>query len=183
MNTDPMEGSVEIAFRDFLIPAAILSEATPNLAEGTRSRDTMAGTFTSPSGTLDESTVEVMLFPPSWGWLGENIIRSRYNEPSGTQTEGNIVWNASTCSGTYDVGPVNFHYVCEPNDDNDIHLFNAKLQITVNPTFNVSDALSVTLTFHAQPDENGDVYRLGTGDLTEPSIYDVETESTVPLGS
>jgi len=178
-----MEGAAEVAFRDGIISADMLSEIAIVLNEGTRSRTTLAGTFTTPSGTLEESTATTTLYPPSWGWLGENIIRSRYNAPSGTQDEGNIIWNANNCSGVIDLGPLNIHFVCEDDDNKDVFFYNAQLQVNIAPTYNESDPLSVELVFHAQPDENGNVYRLGTGDLTHKSIWNPATEETEEVAS
>jgi hypothetical protein len=182
MNTT-MGGSAELAFRDKLVPADVLSEITVELTEGTRERTTLAGVFTRPSGTMDSAMATVTIFPPSWDWLGANIIESRYNAPTAPQTEGNIIWNAQTCSGTFDIGPLNIHFICDENDDRDIHFYNAQLVVNINSTYTNSDDLSVELTFHAQPDDDGNVWRLGTGDLTQESIYDVDTESTVPVTS
>lgn len=178
-----MGGVAELAFRDFTIPSDVLSETTVELAEGTRERTTLAGVFTRPSGTLETGMASVTLYPPSWGWLGENIIRSRYNAPTAPQTEGNIIWNAQTCAGSYDVGPLNIHFVCDDNDNRDVFFYNAQLVINVNPTYNNSDDIQVEMTFQAQPDDEGNVYRLGTGDLTAESIWDAASEETVPVTS
>lgn len=183
MDDDVMGGVIEIAFRDFTIPSYLLGEPEVNIEEGTRERNTQAGTFSRGSGTLDTVEVTVPLYLPSWGWLGENILRSRYNAPTAPQTEGNVVWNASTCTGEYDAGPLNIHYVCEDLDNQDLHLFNARLKVNLNPTFATGEDLMVELVFSGNPDENGDVFRLGTGDLDALSYWDAETESTEPYTS
>lgn len=182
MNQDVLGGTVEIAFRNFTIPSYVLGEPEVNIEEGTRERTTQAGIFRKGSGSLDTAEVTIPMYVPSWDWLGENIIRSRYNPGTGTNP-GNIIWNANTCSGTQDIGPVNFHYVCEEDDQKDFHFFNANLRININPTFAREEDLMVELSFYANPDEDGNVWRAGTGDLTGPSVYDVATESTVPLES
>lgn len=173
-------GPASMAFRDFVIPAAILSEVATTLTEGVRERRTLAGTFKKGSGTLDTAEAKATLFVPSMDWLGKNILRSKYNAPTAPQTTGNIVWNSETCA-TLDVGPVNIHYDCEGNDNNDVFFYNAQLQVNLEMMFNATDDLSVGLTLFAQPDENGNVFRLGTGDLTQESIWDPTTETTVPV--
>lgn len=182
MNNDVMEGAAELAFRDAVIPSWALSEVSVTITEGTRERSTLAGTFTTPSGSLDEAMAEVTLFPPSWDWLGENLIRAHYTPGTGSN-KGSIVWNAQTCSGEVDLGPMNIHFVCDDTDDNDVFFYNARLLVSLNPTFNEDDAISVQLTFHAQPDEDGNVFRLGTGDVTQESVWNPETETTVPAES
>lgn len=179
MANTTMSGPAELSFRNALIEASVLSEISVELTEGTRERTTLAGTFTLPAGTIDTATATVTLFPESWGWLGANLLRSRYSAPSAPQTEGNIIWNASTCAGSYDVGGLNIHFTCDDNDNRDIYFYNAALQVNVNPTYNNEDNLQVELTFFANPDDNGNVYRLGTGDLTAESYYDTTSESTL----
>jgi hypothetical protein len=181
--TTVMGGSAELSFRDKLIPADVLSEISVELTEGTRERTTLAGTFTRPSGTSESAMATVTLYPPSWGWLGENLMQSRYNAPTAPQTEGNIVWNAQTCSGTYDIGPLDIHFVCDTNDNKDVQLVNAQMMVNINATYNNSDDISVELVFYGQPDEDGNVWRAGTGDLTAESIWDVDSETTVPVTS
>lgn len=181
MNENVLGGVVEISFRDYTIPAHLLGEPSINIEEGTRERTTQAGTYRRGSGTLDTAEVTVPMFIPSWEWFGENIMRARFTEADGNT--GNVIWNANTCSGTMDAGPVNFHYVCDTNDANDIFFHNASLRVTINPTFATGEDLMVELTFHANPDEEGNVFRLGTGDVTEESVYDPESGGPVPVTS
>jgi hypothetical protein len=172
-------GPADLAFADFNIPAHLIGEVEVVLEEGERERTTLAGTFTTNAGTIAEATATATIHVPSMEWLGENILRGRFNE--GTPT-GNIIWNAEECGQT-DMGPMNVHFRCDTNDANDVHFYNASVRANINATYNDSDVIEVELVFHANPDTNGNVARLGTGDLTQESIYDVDTESTVPVTS
>lgn len=180
MNEDVLGGVVEIAFRNFTIPAHLLGEPSISIEEGTRERTTQAGTFRRGSGTLDTAEITIPMYIPSWDWFGENIMRARYTAGTGENT-GNVIWNANTCSGSVDAGKVNFHYVCDTNDNNDIFFYNASMRVNINPTFATGEDLMVELTFLANPDEDGNVYRLGTGDVTDESIYDVTTQTTIDV--
>ena len=176
-----LSGPAEIAFRNFVIPSDVLSEVTVTITEGERERTTLAGTFRKPSGTLDEVQAVATLYVPSMDWLGKNILRSRYTASDGTPVQGGqVLFSTDTCSATVDAGPVNIHYVCEDTDNNDIHFYNAELRVNMEMTYNNEDDLTVELTFYGQPDANGNVVRLGTGDLTQLSDYDAATQTTVP---
>lgn len=183
MANQTLGGPAEIAFRDFVIPSSLLSEVVVTLTEGERERATLAGTFKKGSGTFEEAMATATLYLPSMDWLGKNILRSKYEEASDPSDPGRIVFNSDNCSATVDAGPVNIHYTCEGNDNNDVYFYNAILKINLEMTYNASDDLTVELTFNANPDENGDVARLGTGDLTQESIYDATTEQTIPVTS
>lgn len=175
-------GPAEIAFRNFIIPASILSEVVVTFTEGTRERNTLSGTFTRGSGTLETAQATATLYIPSMDWLGKNILKSKYNAAApatgSTQATGNVIWNSDTCA-TFDIGPTNIHYSCEGTDNNDVFFYSAQLQVNLEMTYNQTDDQSVELTFFAQPDANGNVFRLGTGDLTVPSKYDSTTQATI----
>lgn len=170
--------AVEISFLDFTIPAALLGDVTTSFPTRTRERNTQAGTFTRASNSLDNPNVTAQLFIPSLDWLGKNILKSKYSAPTAPAKGGNVVWNSDVCA-TLDAGPVNIHPACNDTDDDDIFLYNAELQVNFETTFNNSDEPTVELVFHANPDDNGNVYRLGSGDLTALSHYDAATTTTV----
>lgn len=181
MSPTVLGGAAELAMNGIAIPPELLSEITVSLTEGIRERTTLGGTFRRPSGVLEESQASFTLYLPSMDYL-KNIFPALYNAPSGAQTTGNIIVGANSCS-TVDAGPVNIHYTCEDTDDNDVYFYNAQAQLNFNPTYNGSDDLTIEVTLLAQPDADGNVYRLGTGDLTQPSEYDPTTEETVPVTS
>ena len=181
MATTVLGGPAEVAINEMAIPPEFLSEISVEVTEGTRERTTLGGKFTRPSGVVDTATAMFTMYLPSMDYL-KNIFPNRYNAPSGDQTTGNIVVSSDTCISAQ-AGPVNIHFTCETNDDNDVYFYNAQAQLNFNPTYNDTDDLTIEVTLYAQPDDNGDIVRFGTGDLTEESIYDPETEETVPVTS
>jgi len=173
-------GAVEIAIGELVIPADLLSEITPEFTEGAREKNTLAGTFNRPSGTLDTAQLTFQLYLPSIDYL-KDIFPDRYNAPAGNTT-GNIIWDTNNCATVSGV-PVNVHYTCEGDDANDVHIYNGRIAMSFNPTYNQTDDLTLEVTVHALPDEQGRVFRLGTGDLTQESIWDPATGTSVPVGS
>lgn len=182
MDSTVLGGPAEVSFRDFTIPASLLSEVTVTISEGERERTTLAGTFRKGSRTFEEVQATATLYIPSMDWLGENILRSRYTAGNG-ELEGNIVFNSDSCSADVDAGPVNIHYTCDDNDVNDVHFYNAVLRVNMEMAYNAEDDLQVELTFYGNPDDDGNVVRLGTGDLTQDSVWDAESETTVAVSS
>jgi hypothetical protein len=180
MNPTALGGKASIAINEIEIPSYMISEITPNFVEGTRTRTTLGGVFNRPSGVFETAELSFTLFLPSYDYL-KNIFPGEYNAPTAPQTTGNLIFGAGTCSTTVAV-PVNIHYECEGTDANDIHIFGALAAMNFNPTLNDSDDLSVQVTLYAQPTTAG-LFRLGTGDLTAPSIYDPATETTIPVAS
>lgn len=170
-------GPAEVSLNGITIPASLLSEVSVEFTEGTRERTTLGGTFTKPSGVLETAQAMFTLYLPSMDYL-KNIFPSRYNAPSGEQDTGNVIFNSDTCVTT-DAGPVNIHYTCEPLDNDDIHIYAGLAQLNFNPTYNASDDLTIEVTIFAQPDEDGNVARMGTGNLTQDSYYNGTTGLTV----
>lgn len=172
-------GVAEVAINESLIPAELLSEVTVELSEGTRETETLAGTFSQPTGMFETAQATFTMFLPSMDYL-KVLFPDLYNAGSGERVdEGNVVFTTGQCF-TANSTPVNIHYVCEgDNDRNDVFIYNGLVQMNLSMTFNASDSLSVEVTVFAQPDENGNVVRFGSGDLTALSHYDSETMSTV----
>lgn len=170
-------GPAEVSLNGITIPASLLSEVSVELSEGTRERETLGGKFTKPSGVLDTAQAMFTLYLPSMDYL-KNIFPDRYNAPSGEQTTGNVIFNSDNCVETA-TGPVNIHFTCEPLDNNDVFIYAGLAQLNFNPTYNASDDLTIEVTIFAQPDDDGNVARLGTGDLTNDSYYDDATGDTV----
>lgn len=180
MNPVVLGGPAEVALNGTAIPPELLSEVNVELTEGTRERSTLAGNFSKPSGVLDTAQVQFTMYLPSIDYL-KNIFPDRYNAPAGNTT-GNIIVGSNNCA-TVQGGPVNIHFTCEYTDANDVFLYNGLVQMNFNPTYNGTDDLTVEVTIFANPDDDGNVYRLGTGDLTQLSVYDPTTEETVPVAS
>lgn len=170
-------GPAEVAINGITIPASLLSEVSVELTEGTRERTTLGGTFTKPSGVLETAQATFTLYLPSMDYL-KNIFPDRYNAPSGEQITGNVIFNSDNCSTT-EAGPVNIHYTCEPLDNNDVYIYSGLAMLNFNPTYNASDDVTIEVTIYAQPDDDGNVARMGTGNLTNDSYYDATTSATV----
>lgn len=170
-------GPAEVAINGITVPASLLSEVAVELTEGSRERSTLGGKFTKPSGVLETAEVRFTMYLPSMDYL-KNIFPGRYNAPSGEQTTGNIIFSSDTCVET-DAGPVNIHYTCEPLDNNDVYIYSGVAALNFNPTYNADDDLTVEVTIYAQPDDSGNVARMGTGNLTNDSYYDATTQATV----
>lgn len=179
MQPTVLGGPAEIAINQITIPASLLSEVSVEFTEGTRERTTLGGTFTRPSGVLETAKVTFTLYLPNQDFL-KNIFPERYNAPTAPQTTGNLILNSNSCVVT-EGGPVNIHYTCETNDNNDVHLYNAQAQLNFNGTYNSDDDLTIEVTLFAQPDVNGNIGRLGTGDLTGESVYNPATGTTVDV--
>lgn len=181
MNNDTLlGGKYELAIGATLIPASLLGDITPNYSEGMLEAQTQSGVRRIPSGKADTAELTFTLFLPSIDYL-KVLFNDMYNDPSGTQETGNIVFGSNSCS-TVSPLPVNIHPVCEEDDNNDIHIYAGLVSTTFNPTLSTSDAVSIDCTITMQPTANG-YLRLGTGDLAKPSYYDVASQSTKPLGS
>lgn len=179
---DLLAGNYELAIGDTVIPAQLLGDLSPNYEEGEISADTQAGTITTPSGKAETSEFTFTMFLPKQNaakYLGI-IWPEAYNAPSGTQESGNIVFGSRACMNRTPQA-MNIHSVCDKNDNNDIYIFAGISKIAFNPTLSTSDAASFEVTVYMQPDENGDRFRFGTGDLTQESIYDPTTQKTVPV--
>lgn len=177
---DTLGGKAEVSLNGITIPAELLSEISTDIAEGTRERKTLAGTFTRPSGNLDTAQATFTMYLPSMDYL-KDIFPDVYNAPTAPQTTGNIVLGSSTCSARTS-GPVNIHFTCDDTDANDVNFPDAQIAYNFALTYNDSDDLSVEVMVYGQPSASG-VVRLGTGNLTEVSIWDAATGSTVPVAS
>lgn len=172
-------GPAELSIGSVLVKQPLISEINPVFENGARERTTLAGTFAKNAGTWDDPRIEFTIFAPSYEWVAQNLLSEFFT--TGTPT-GNAVVNANTCL-TGDVGPANVHFTCEDNDANDIYIYSGSLVLNFNPTYNDSDFIEIEASIHAQPDTDGNIFRIGTGDLTQASVYDTDTETTVPVTS
>lgn len=169
-------GAWEMSIGDVLIPAELLGDISPNYDEATSDADTQAGTRTTPLGKPETAELTFTLYLPSLDYL-KTLWDEAYNAGTGTQTTGNVIFGNGSCQ-TRTALPINIHLVCEDTDDNDIHIFAGIVKQTFNPTLSGTEVLSIESTIFMQPTSNGYI-RLGTGDLTQVSHYDVASESTV----
>lgn len=169
-------GTYEMSIGDVLIPAELLGDIAVNYDEATTEASTQAGTRVMPLGKPATAEATFTLFLPSMDYL-KNLWAEAYNAPTSPQTTGNIIFGDGSCQTRTGL-PINIHNVCENTDDNDIHIFAGIVKQTFNPTLSAGEVLQVESTIYMQPTSNGYI-RLGTGDLTAVSHYDVATEATV----
>lgn len=174
-------GPAEVSLNGVTIPAQLLSEVTVELTEGTRERTTLGGNFTRPSGVLETAQVAFTMYLESMDAL-KDIFPGRYNAATAPQESGNIILGNDSCANA-EISGLNIHYTCETTDDNDVYIYNAQVAMNFNPTYNDSDDLTVEVTAYAQPDAEGRIARIGTGDLTARSVFDPATGQTVPVTS
>lgn len=186
MATTYMGGKVDVSLNGVTIPAQYLSDegVTTTLTEGTREVPTMAGTFSQPSGTYDESTVVFNVTLPNMNYL-KNIFPDMYTPSVDRPTvAGQISFGGDDCT-TRENTPVVVHYTCDPNSDNDVFIPNGSVQASVELVQNATDPVTVAVTVNAQPsdDHDGKIAILGTGSLDEPTLWDAETEQYVAVTS
>ena len=178
MNNDKLLGGKwEMAVGGVLIPASLLGDITPNYAEGLYEVETKAGTRRQPNGKAETAELTFTLYLPSLDYL-KVLFSEAYTAGTGSQETGNIIFGSDSCSTTTPL-PINLHPVCEDNDNNDIHIYAGLINAVFNPSLTTSDVVSVETTIYMQPTANGYI-RLGTGDTTQESHYDVDSQSTVP---
>lgn len=179
-----MGGKVDVSLNGVTIPAHYLSDegVTTTLTEGTREVPTMGGTFNQPSGTIDESMVVFTVVLPNMNYL-KNIFPEMYTASSDRPTvAGRVAFGSDDCT-TRENTPVVVHYTCDENSDNDVYIPNGSVQASVELVQNVTDPVTVEITVNAQPDADGVVAYLGTGDLDEPTLWNPATEEYEPISS
>lgn len=181
-------GKVDVSLNGVTIPAQYLSDegVTTTITEGTREVPTMAGNFSQPSGTIDEAMAVFNVTLPNMFYL-KNIFPDQFEASSDRPTvAGRTKFGSNTCEIRENT-PVVVHYTCDPNSDNDVYIPNGAVQANVELTQNANDPVTVAITVHAQPSEveghDGAVAFLGTGDLTEPSLWNATTEAYEPVTS
>ena len=160
------------------IPAHYLAGdgVVTTITEGTREINTMAGTFTTPSGTIDEANTVFSVVLPGMNYL-KNIFPDLYTASVDRPTvAGQTVFGSSECSARGSAKIV-IHYSCDDNSDDDIYIPNAQVSYNATVTQNVDDPLTVEITAYAMPsdDINGGVAVYGTGSLTEETLFDETT--------
>lgn len=172
-----MAGKWEMSIGNVLIPAELLGELSVSYEEGTSEADTQAGTITTPNGKAETAEATTTIYLPSFDYL-KNIYADLYNTGTGTGNAGNVIFGSNSCQTQTPV-EVNIHPVCEGNDNNDIH-FSALIAHTFDLTLSTSDPVSIETTMYLQPTESNGRLRVGTGDLTQQSYWDVTTQTTKP---
>lgn len=182
MATSYMGGKVDVSLNGITIPATLISDegVTTTLTEGTREIATMGGTFTQASGTYDESTVVFNVVLPNMNYLGV-LFPDQYTASTDRPTiAGQTIFGGDSCSVRANT-PLVVHYTCDPNSDNDVFIPNGAVLASIEMVQNASDPVTVAITVNAQPDDNGVIAILGTGSLTEPTLWDAAAEAYEPV--
>lgn len=177
-------GKVDVSLNGITIPAQYLSDegVVTTLTEGSREIATMSGTFTQASGTYEEATVVFNVVLPNLNYL-KNIFPDLYTASvDRPEVAGQTVFGGDDCAIRENT-PIVVHYTCDSNSDNDVYVPNAALVASIELTQNASDPVVVAVTANAQPDDNGVLAILGTGSLTEPTLWDEVTETYEPIAS
>jgi len=169
-------GTYELSLGDVLVPSELLGDITINYDESTAEASTQAGTRVIPLGKPATAEATFTLFLPSIDYLG-NLWEEAYTAGTGTADGGNIIFGNGSCQTRSGLA-INIHNVCDKTDANDIHIFSGIVKQTFNPTLSAGEVLQVESTIYMQPTDNGYI-RLGTGDTTQKSHYDVASQSTV----
>lgn len=179
-----MGGKVDVSLNGITIPAEFLSDegVTTTLTEGTREVATMAGTFSQASGTYDEAMVVFNVTLPNMNYL-KNVFPDMYTPSERPTVAGQVVFGGDDCT-TRENTPVVVHYTCDENSDNDVYIPNGSVQASIELVQNATDPVNVAVTVFAQPrEEDGVLAILGTGDLTEPTLWDAAAEAYEPVSS
>ena len=182
MATSYMGGKVDVSLNGITIPATLISDegVTTTLTEGTREIATMGGTFTQASGTYDESTVVFNVVLPNMNYLGV-LFPDQYTASTDRPTiAGQTIFGGDSCSVRANT-PLVVHYTCDPNSDNDVFIPNGAVLASIEMVQNASDPVTVAITVNAQPDDNGVIAILGTGSLTERTLWDAAAEAYEPV--
>lgn len=181
-----MGGKASVSLNGVTIPSKYISDegVTTTINEGVREIPTLAGTFDQASGSYDDAMVEFVVTLPNMNYL-KNIFPDLY-EPSVDRPNvaGQVSFGGDDCV-TRDNTPLVVHYECDDNSDNDIFVPSGSVLASIEMVQNATDPVTVAITVNAQPSEEHDdkLIIVGTGDLTEPTLWNAETEEYEPIAS
>lgn len=149
---------------------------TVTMTPGTRSITSQNGTTTVPSGTIDEAMFSFPLLLPNMNFLGDIFPGSYTPSVDRPSVAGQTVVGGGDSCASISAKAV-IHFICDENSDNDIYIPAALVNPDLSTVINATDGVTITVMGYAQPaDElNGGVARYGTGDLTEPTLFDSTT--------
>lgn len=157
---------------------------TVTMTPGTRAITSMNGTTTVPSGTIDEATFSFPLLLPNMNYLGDVFPGSYTPSVDRPAIAGQTVVGGNDSCNEVNAKAV-IHFVCDDNSDNDIYIPAALINPDLSTAINNTDGVMITVMGYAQPatELNGGVARYGTGDLTEPTLFDATSGTYEPIGS
>lgn len=179
-----LSGKVDVSLNGITIPAQFLSDegVVTTLTETVREITTMAGTIRQSTGTYEEAMVTFNVVLPNMNYL-KNIFPDMYTASSDRPTvAGRVAFGGDDCVTRANT-PLVVHYTCQENSDNDIYVPNGSVTASVEITQNLTDPVVVAVTVQAQPDDDGVFAYAGTGDLSEPTLWNAATEQYEPVSS
>lgn len=176
-NVTYLGGKAELAIGEEVIEPQFLGDMTVTFTEGTRTSNSLAGTISRPSGQIETATITGNFILPSMDAL-KTLYGDLYEE-GGEDLSGRIRIGGTDCASKV-TKPVNIHYSCEGNSDNDFHVFAGLVQLNLTLTYNQGDNLITPFTIMAQPTSDG--YAIaGPGDLTKKTLWDATTQAWVDV--
>lgn len=167
-------GKAEISIGKLTIEPQFLSEIHVELTEGERTIESLAGNITKPSGMIDSAQVAGNFILPSMDAL-KVLFQEAYEAPTAEGLAGKVSFGSNSCKTKVPL-PVNIHYTCEQNGNNDVHIYAGLIKADLDLTYNQSDALTIPFTIYAQPTSKGYAFA-GAHDQTKPTIYDPTTNT------
>ena len=177
-NVTYLGGKAELAIGTLVIEPQFLGDMTVTFQEGTRTSTSLAGTINRPSGQIETATIEGNFILPSMDAL-KVLYGEMYEEGTGEGLSGRIRIGGQDCTAQT-TKPVNIHYSCEANSDNDFHVFAGLVQLNLSLAYNAGDNLVTPFTIMAQPTSDG--YAIaGAGDLSKKTLWDATTQSWVDV--
>lgn len=166
------------------IPAELLSDSVEvEGEEDTVKSETFAGTFTQPSQTFNEPKVTFTMI------LTPELLRLVYPEISEDSIDrptiaGQTVFGGSACT-VREHAKLVVHWTCDDNSDDDWYFPDVILSENFGATFSPGDVLTIPVVGHIQPaaELDGGLVRIGTGDLTQETLFDEDTGDYEPISS
>lgn len=166
------------------IPAQMLVDEieVANGEEQVSTVETFAGEESEPNGTYSSPQINftVKLNMKALRLIQPNISTNSTDRPT---VAGQTIFGGSECTITDDAILV-VHQTCGENSDNDLYFPRVKLSKNFGMTLSPGEVF--TLPFQAYilgSAETGALAIYGTGDLDEPTLFDVETGEYAPVSS
>lgn len=184
MDNYELSGKVDVSLNGITIPSKYLSDegVTTTLTETVREITTMAGVVRQSTGTYEEANTVFNVVLPNMNYL-KNIFPDLYTPSEDRPTvAGRIAFGGDDCTVRENT-PVVVHYTCQENSDNDIYIPNGSVTASIELVQNLSDPVVVAVTVQAQPDADGVFAYAGTGDLTEPTLWNAAAGEYQPVSS
>lgn len=173
-----MSSKVQLAYGGVTIPSYMLGEVSLEGDPIVRTRDTLAGSRETPTGTYENVRVNATIYAGSPDDI-KAIFPGIYNAPTAPQMTGNIIIGSDSCTTT-EGNKLNIHDECSATDNSDWYFGNAAPVLDLSSLkFSSGETPSVSVQWLINEDENGNVLRWGTGNLTALSHFDPVTQTTV----